>query len=116
LDTVVPFTSFTFPLYLNDLVLPTGCYRVRVQLTLGGKDIGHGDFGTCISPSVASVKPPAAPRARPGLGLGALEAAVVALAVLVLLLLLLVFWLILLARRRKDKKEEEEIKERNGSR
>ncbi len=92
LDTFVPHTSIDYPWYLNDQVLPAGCYKTTIALTLSAGGIRLAGFtGTLrVQPAVAAVQatPGGSPIAPAAVHAGLPIWLIPALAVGVLLLLI----------------------------
>ncbi|MHB1599471.1 MAG: hypothetical protein ACYCXY_11435 [Acidimicrobiales bacterium] len=101
LDTFVPDTSIDYPWYLNNQVLPAGCYRATLTLDLGAGGTRLASFSGTVPVGVAATKvqpPPAPLRSAKHAGLPVWLVPAVAAAALLLLIAAL---LLLRARRER---------------
>jgi hypothetical protein len=110
LDTFVPHTNISYPWYLNQLVLPPGCYRISEQIANDNKVLSAATFDSvCITSAVANVHPNIFN--HPGNKVGGnwiLYLIIGILSTLLFIILLVMIFIIILFKKKKEKKDEEE--------
>lgn len=58
LDTFVPHTAITYPWYLNNEVIPAGCYRATLALATGGATLATYSGIVTVGTNAVQVTPP----------------------------------------------------------
>jgi hypothetical protein len=101
LDTFVPHTSIDYPWYLNNQVLPAGCYQATLTLTLGAGGTRLASFSGTVRVGVAATKVQPPPGPRRAVNHAGLPAWLVPATTAAAVLLLLAGFLLLRARRER---------------